>query len=205
MKNPSGTNWRERKQLELRTHIYEAALELFRTRGFGDTTVQEIASAAGIGKGTFFNYFSSKDHVLQAWYRKLTRTALEKISVSEFASGREAVLALMASLADGASADPGLWDAKVVATSSMLLRQEEDDLDQEVLAFCLSAVEKDISENRFAAGANAEFLTQLILVILTGTAHTWSVAKHRHDLSETLRERVSFVFDAASSDKGIRS
>jgi AcrR family transcriptional regulator len=202
MKGLSETNWRERKQLELRAHIYEAALELFRIRGFGETTVQEIASVAGIGKGTFFNYFSSKDHVLQAWYRKLTRTALEKVSEVEFASGREAVLALMAGLADGASADPELWDAKVVATSSMLLRKEEDDLDQEVLAFCQSAIEKDFAEDRLAAGATAEFLTQLILTILTGTAHSWSVCKHRHDLSETLCERVSFVLDAASSGKG---
>jgi AcrR family transcriptional regulator len=202
MMNRSDTNWRERKQLELRAHIYEAALELFRTRGFGDTTVQEIASVAGIGKGTFFNYFPSKDHVLQAWYRKITRTALEKVSERAFASGRDAVLALMARLASDVSADPYLCDAKVLATSSVLLKQEEDDLDQEVLAFCQSAIEKDIAENRFASGISAEFLTNLILAILTGTAHSWSLANHRHKLSETLQERVSFVLDAASSHKG---
>ena len=205
MKNLSGANWRERKQLELRTHIYEAALQLFRNQGFGDTTVQEIASAAGIGKGTFFNYFSSKDHVLQAWYRKLTRTALEKVSGVEFASGREAVLALMAGLSDGVAVDPRLWDAKVIATSSALLRQEEDDLDQEVQAFCQSAIEKEFSGDRLSAGFDAEFLTRLILAILTGTGHSWSVSKHRDDLTEMLRERVSFVLDAAFSGKGALS
>lgn len=44
-------------QAEL-SHI---ALELFVTRGFDETTVDDIAAAAGIGRRTFFRYFPSKN------------------------------------------------------------------------------------------------------------------------------------------------
>ncbi|MGD8398879.1 MAG: TetR/AcrR family transcriptional regulator [Anaerolineae bacterium] len=52
---------RERKKLETRQALLEAAWTLFRARGFDDTTVQEITEQAGVAKGTFFNYFPSKD------------------------------------------------------------------------------------------------------------------------------------------------
>lgn len=43
------------------THI---ALELFSSAGFENTTVGDIAAAAGIGRRTFFRYFSSKNDVV---------------------------------------------------------------------------------------------------------------------------------------------
>ena len=55
---------RERKKEETRRRIFEAALELFRTRGFEATTVDEITEKADVGRGTFFNYFPRKEAVL---------------------------------------------------------------------------------------------------------------------------------------------
>lgn len=57
------TRWDRRKQ---RTHgrLLHAAEHLFRTQGFDATTVEEIAAAADVAKGTFFNYFSSKETLL---------------------------------------------------------------------------------------------------------------------------------------------
>ena len=42
-------------------------MELFGERGFLETTVEDITEAADVGKGTFFNYFPTKEHVLAAY------------------------------------------------------------------------------------------------------------------------------------------
>src|ERR1700751_2702239 len=64
---PPRSDRRERGRLETRERLYRAALELFGDRGFLETTVEDITEAADVGKGTFFNYFPTKEHVLAAY------------------------------------------------------------------------------------------------------------------------------------------
>jgi AcrR family transcriptional regulator len=59
------TGKREIAKSERRERLYEAALTLFRTQGYETTTVDQITRRAGLAKGTFFNYFPTKDAVLR--------------------------------------------------------------------------------------------------------------------------------------------
>ncbi|MDR1603857.1 MAG: TetR/AcrR family transcriptional regulator [Gracilibacteraceae bacterium] len=45
--------------------IFDAARELFYNRGFAETTMQEIAESAGLGKGTLYGYFLGKEHLFR--------------------------------------------------------------------------------------------------------------------------------------------
>ena len=63
----SSTGRRQRRSAETRERLFRAALELFASKGFLQTTVEDITEAADVGKGTFFNYFPSKDHILIAF------------------------------------------------------------------------------------------------------------------------------------------
>ena len=58
---------RERRSAETRERLFRSALDLFARKGFTETTVEDITEAADVGKGTFFNYFPSKDHILLAF------------------------------------------------------------------------------------------------------------------------------------------
>jgi AcrR family transcriptional regulator len=55
---------RERKRQQTRRELIGAAMRLFEEKGYEQTTVAEIAAAAGVSTKTFFNYFASKDEVL---------------------------------------------------------------------------------------------------------------------------------------------
>jgi AcrR family transcriptional regulator len=58
---------RQRRSAETRERLFRAALKLFAEKGIAETTVEDITNAADVGKGTFFNYFPSKDHILIAF------------------------------------------------------------------------------------------------------------------------------------------
>ena len=53
---------RERK----RSEIARKAIEILAKRGFQATTIQDIADAAGLGKGTIYHYFNNKEEILLA-------------------------------------------------------------------------------------------------------------------------------------------
>src|SRR5438876_10064669 len=61
---------RLRRSAELRDRLFRAALSLFAKKGYAETTVEDITEAADVGKGTFFNYFPTKEHVLVEFYER---------------------------------------------------------------------------------------------------------------------------------------
>jgi AcrR family transcriptional regulator len=59
-----------RKSEETRRRIFEAALKLFRERGFAETTMRDIAREAGVALGAAYYYFDSKDAIVMEFYRR---------------------------------------------------------------------------------------------------------------------------------------
>src|SRR6267378_8304886 len=58
--------------------ILQAALELFRVRGFEVTTMRDIARAAKVATGAAYYYFSSKEAIVSAYYDQVQRVHAEK-------------------------------------------------------------------------------------------------------------------------------
>jgi TetR/AcrR family transcriptional regulator, regulator of mycofactocin system len=52
-----------RRRVTSRAELEQVAFELFAANGFEQTTIEDIAAAAGIGRRTFFRYFSSKNDI----------------------------------------------------------------------------------------------------------------------------------------------
>ncbi|MGA7418661.1 MAG: TetR family transcriptional regulator [Acidimicrobiales bacterium] len=55
---------RDRKARETRARIAKAALELFVRQGYAETTMDQIAEAADVGRRTIFDYFPAKEAIL---------------------------------------------------------------------------------------------------------------------------------------------
>jgi AcrR family transcriptional regulator len=71
---------RERRRLEVRERILEAALRLFETQGYEATTVTEIARQADIAYGTLFNHFPTKLHLLRELSDRSLQDVFERVA-----------------------------------------------------------------------------------------------------------------------------
>ena len=58
---------RARAKAASRARIVESAIRLFGERGIDAVTVDEIAAAADVGKGTIYNYFRTKEDIVVAF------------------------------------------------------------------------------------------------------------------------------------------
>jgi len=64
---------------DTRRKIYEAAMELFREKGFEETTMRDIAAKAGVALGGAYYYFSSKDAIVLAFYREMQESSNQPV------------------------------------------------------------------------------------------------------------------------------
>jgi AcrR family transcriptional regulator len=75
MTNPTLKNRITARAEDTRRKIYEAAMELFREKGFEETTMRDIAAKAGVALGGAYYYFSSKDAIVLAFYAEMQETS----------------------------------------------------------------------------------------------------------------------------------
>lgn len=95
---------------ERRKDILDAALRLFAERGFNETTVSDIAAEAGMGTGTVYLYFPSKEEVLHGLHGRfrdeniariaeVAVDAMERATAGEQVDYRETVDAILDAVA----------------------------------------------------------------------------------------------------------
>jgi AcrR family transcriptional regulator len=100
---------REQGKVERKERLYEAALNLFRGQGYEMTTVDQITRQAGLAKGTFFNYFPTKDSVLRYMgAREVGRLGAATLSINGTASSIGKLKRLMSALAASLERDRDL-------------------------------------------------------------------------------------------------
>lgn len=66
-----------------RDAIIDAAVQVFSSKGYHNTRMEEIAIAAGIGKGTIYEYFESKLQLFQALMERSLQTYYSKMETSD--------------------------------------------------------------------------------------------------------------------------
>ena len=74
----------EKHKEQKKARIIKAAAQVFADRGFSGTVMADIADQAGIGKGTLYEYFDSKEDLFFAvfeWFTQETEAAA-KVSIS---------------------------------------------------------------------------------------------------------------------------
>jgi AcrR family transcriptional regulator len=100
-----GMGRRERRAAETRLRLFRCALQLFAQRGFPNVTVEDITEAADVGKGTFFNYFESKDHVLGV----MAEIQLGKVreALHQARAGKRSIRAVLSQLFGRVGEEPG--------------------------------------------------------------------------------------------------
>lgn len=115
---------RERKKARQREAILHAGVELFRTRGYEQTTVDDIARAADISQPTFYKYFPSKDAVLREFAMTGSARALDGLLAME-GSVELRLRQFFQGLATYVMSERALWYAIAVSNAYNPVREPE--------------------------------------------------------------------------------
>jgi AcrR family transcriptional regulator len=169
---------RQRRAAETRLKLFRCALRLFAERGFPNVTVEDITEAADVGKGTFFNYFETKDHVLGVMAEIQLGKVAEALAVA--ADGKQTVHAVLHHLFLRAAEEPGRSPDLARALISSFLASEGV---RKIIAFNMKKGRRMIAEVVAAGQERGEINPLLkkekvavqVLQAFMGTVLFWSL------------------------------
>ena len=174
--NPNPSRLQARKQDVVRGAIWDAAVDLFARTGFEETTIEDIARAAGVSTRTFFRYFSSKSDLLaqgMVRYQSLLTHAIR--DARQAVSPLDVVRHTARRVAVEAASHPRTREVVQIASTSAAAREAqlsrrgevENALAQELAARCRTPRGDTLTPRLLAA---------LTLTVIDVTFREW--AKH---------------------------
>jgi AcrR family transcriptional regulator len=184
---------RGRRSAELRERLFRAALEQFAKKGFLETTVEDITDAADVGKGTFFNYFPSKDHILLA-FGELQLAKLE-MAMEEARQTSMPLPKFLRSLGARMTEEPIRHPAIVRAflqayLSSTPVRSAMLDLQRRVLALHSQMIELGQQRGEIRDDLPPAEIAQVFRQTIFGTLLIWTLYE-----DGSLQERIATAFE----------
>jgi AcrR family transcriptional regulator len=189
---------RERKKQQTRRAISDAATQLFMDNGFDNTTLGEVAEAAGVSEPTVLNYFPAKTDLFfdePEWYGAPPQAVRERGPAE---SAGAAVLHWYVADLQRRDAEGHLGDLAVylqtIAASEALRRRRLDDLAG--LAAGLQAALVDVLpyEHPWEAQLDAAMITSAIMVAESETARLSRVLAGA-DLLQAAERAATSIFE----------
>lgn len=184
---------RQRRSAEIRERLFRSALSLFAEKGFAETTVEDITEAADVGKGTFFNYFPSKDHILIA-FGEIQLGKLEA-AIAEVQRTKESIPQFLRTLGTRMTQEPArnpeIMRALLQAyLSTTPVREAMLDLQKRVQALHTQMIRMGQERGEIRNDLPAEEIAYAFRQTIFGTVLIWSLYG-----DATLRARIESAFD----------
>ena len=169
---------RERERRERRLSILDAAHEVFGNKGFDQATMDDIAAAAELSKGTLYLYFKNKDALFMALVVRMTRrnaAEFERLA-RESKSGLCAIQDMLATYAESITRSPQLFrvmvgqlaSGRMIDTETPAFLQHREQVERLVSAF-VTAIERGKLDGSLRPGLDARQTSSQLWGGLIGT------------------------------------
>ncbi len=186
---------------EKKKRIYATALKLFGEYGYDGLSVDQFSHEAGISKGSFFQYFPSKSHLLEftvILFDNFLANLLEHIKATEPSPlARERLLHLFRSLVDNphmSRDEEKFYHFITDAVHHSAVSLEGINLEQYLHAYISEIITRGEETGEIRGDFDIDLTAHLVSLII-GALVSWQYSgksSYQHDMGEYL---ISFLFD----------
>jgi AcrR family transcriptional regulator len=194
---------RERKKLQTRQSLMEAALRLFGEHGYEATTVKDITRAADVAKGTFFNYFETKEAILPA-IAALRLAQLEEILTPEHGAAESPVARIKLALrlvAESPLCQPELAEQLFAA----MVHRRETGPGHALRDLLAEQVRQAQVSGEIRSGLDPVYLAGVIRALFFQRVVMWHHAYQPPSLREVIDGSVDLLMDGAAGPRWKRA
>ena len=199
---PADLSRRERRKLEVRQRILDAAQALFDAQGFDGAKVCDIAERADVAEKTFFNHFPTKQHVMRALAYRSLDELLERIEEVRKQSGttRERVARFFEQVAENAELGDAMHREMLTETIHALhdARDESQQVRRIHDAFA-ALVDDGLARGELTEAHDPETLTNVILGAFYSLMFNWAHVED-YPIRRQAAATAHFLADALEAD-----
>jgi AcrR family transcriptional regulator len=126
---PGVINRVDRKKEQTKQKIITVALSLFRQNGFAVTTMEQIAGAADIAKGTLYNYFPVKEAIVDEYIKRSfkDRAPERLLQLQKLPDTRLRLVLMLGELIEKVQAQKVLFEKYMIYRMQQLLALHQED------------------------------------------------------------------------------
>lgn len=163
--------------LDKKEDILMCGRELFGSKGFKDTNVADITKMAGIGVGTFYNYYPSKEKLFLEIYLeenvKLKRMILEAVDMDD--NPLKVIKEILSLNISGMESNPILkqwYNKDVFSKIERLYREENGNIAVDfVFGSVLESIKKWQSEGKMRSDIDCELIMAIFTALMNIDTH----------------------------------
>jgi AcrR family transcriptional regulator len=186
---------RDKKKIETKKSIFEIAGRLFKEKGYDNTTVDEITKEAGIGKGTFFNYFPTKEALLQDFIKQKEELVFDlvKDQLTRNIPTKDKIKNILILVAKSNEKDREL--TKLFVFEHMKHYGQEERKSTSLNQLIQVIFEKGIKIEDFKIGLDYKMAAGNLAGIYFFSLMEWLWSKDDYSLSEDISKRIDMIFE----------
>jgi len=186
---------RDKKKIETKNNIFEVSGRLFKEKGYENTTVDEITREAGIGKGTFFNYFPTKEGLLKDFIKQKEDLAFElvKDQLTRNISTKEKIKNILVLLAKSNENDREL--TKLFVFEHLKHYGHEERRSSNLNNLIKVLLENGEKAGEIKIGSDVMKAAGNLTAIYFYSLMEWLCSKSDYSLSEDISKKIDMIFD----------
>ena len=188
---------RERRKQETRQRLLDVATELMREHGFEGTRVEDITEGADVAIGTFFNYFATKDALLQEFHRASLERAIAQARTLRTGTARSRFERHFRARAKHAQdSDAGLereFMRRLMANPQITAPNRP--LVRELISIYIGWIEEGQGCGEIRAGIDPSVAAMTLNELWSHSSLRWAGNPQEVDLEPRILSRVKLVFE----------
>lgn len=189
----------ERKKAEMQLHLMENAMKLFRTQGFDNTTMGEIAMAGDVTKRTLYHHFPKKEALVSAYWLNNIQLKQSQLPLllKNYPDTRSRLIVVFLSAAEGFKNETEFARIHFSYQFQKIGKSSKPQIPSDFVMFLTAVIEAGQHESNLRSDIRATDLATQIMLNFTAICLMWFVDPNSFSLDEKLTNAVNCFIDGA--------
>lgn len=190
---------RKLKAAETKKRIYDSAVELFKRKGFDQTSVDSIIEMAGVSKGTFYVHFESKVALMLEYVQGLDVDYENYVfSLPEELNNRSKLLLLTEKIADKMIDQIGIDLLRIIYEAQITKPIHVDailDYNRKLYGLYKELLAQGVQQGEFKRGIDIHMISNHCVISIRGFVYEWCVRHPQFDFKRELLQHFELLLD----------